>query len=185
MYLIIFISASVILYQYHLSNAWLISQTSTQDFRVLNAKNSEKIRNVTTPFNASSISNTNTSYPNTTALCFQPKNKDIDLPPLYIITPTYRRPEQLAELTRLSHTLMLVKNIFWVVIEDAVRKTQLVTELLEKTGLKYEHLIGICRPLQVFKCCVMLSIFQHPCQNSIKRRKKDPNPEAFPTGTGD
>lgn len=61
----------------------------------------------------------------------------------------------------------------------------MVTELLEKTGLKYEHLIGICRPLQVFKCCVMLSIFQHPCQNSIKRRKKDPNPEAFPTGTGD
>ncbi|CAH1378175.1 hypothetical protein MTP99_019538 [Tenebrio molitor] len=157
MYLIIFISASVILYQYHLSNAWLISQTSTQDFRVLNAKNSEKIRNVTTPFNASSISNTNTSYPNTTALCFQPKNKDIDLPPLYIITPTYRRPEQLAELTRLSHTLMLVKNIFWVVIEDAVRKTQLVTELLEKTGLKYEHLIA-------------------PMPEQYKKKKKGPKP---------
>lgn len=37
---------------------------------------------------------------------------------------------------------MLVKNIYWIVVEDATSKTALVGELLKKTGLKYEHLIG-------------------------------------------
>ncbi|XP_050470531.1 galactosylgalactosylxylosylprotein 3-beta-glucuronosyltransferase P [Bombus huntii] len=60
--------------------------------------------------------------------------------PLYIITPTYRRPEQIPELTRMSHTLMLVKNIYWLVIEDATVATKQVTRLLERTGLKFEHL---------------------------------------------
>lgn len=62
--------------------------------------------------------------------------------PLYIITPTYRRPEQIPELTRMAHTLMLVKNIHWLVIEDATVATKQVTKLLERTGLKFDHLIG-------------------------------------------
>nr|XP_034175899.1 galactosylgalactosylxylosylprotein 3-beta-glucuronosyltransferase P-like isoform X2 [Osmia lignaria] len=62
------------------------------------------------------------------------------LEPLYIITPTYRRPEQIPELTRMSHTLMLVKNVHWLVIEDAITATRQVTRLLERTGLKFEHL---------------------------------------------
>ena len=37
---------------------------------------------------------------------------------------------------------MLVKNVYWIVVEDAVRKSALVTDLLKKTGLKYEHLTG-------------------------------------------
>ncbi|XP_017878611.1 galactosylgalactosylxylosylprotein 3-beta-glucuronosyltransferase P [Ceratina calcarata] len=60
--------------------------------------------------------------------------------PLYIITPTYRRPEQIPELTRMSHTLMLVKNVHWLVIEDATVATKQVTRLLERTGLKFDHL---------------------------------------------
>ena len=32
---------------------------------------------------------------------------------LYIITPTYPRPEQLPELTRLSQTLMVFLNSYW------------------------------------------------------------------------
>ncbi|CAD1478848.1 unnamed protein product, partial [Heterotrigona itama] len=60
--------------------------------------------------------------------------------PLYIITPTYRRPEQIPELTRMSHTLMLVKNVHWLVIEDAAVATKQVTRLLERTALKFEHL---------------------------------------------
>lgn len=62
--------------------------------------------------------------------------------PLYVITPTYRRPEQVPELTRMAHTLMLVKNVHWLVIEDAQDTTKLVTELLKRTGLKFEHLVG-------------------------------------------
>lgn len=62
--------------------------------------------------------------------------------PLYVITPTYRRPEQVPELTRMAHTLMLVRNVHWLVIEDAQNATEQVTELLRRTGLKYEHLVG-------------------------------------------
>ncbi|KAL2722712.1 galactosylgalactosylxylosylprotein 3-beta-glucuronosyltransferase P-like [Vespula squamosa] len=65
---------------------------------------------------------------------------EISLDPLYIITPTYRRPEQIPELTRMSHTLMLVKNVHWLVIEDAYVATKQVTRLLERTGLKFDHL---------------------------------------------
>lgn len=66
------------------------------------------------------------------------------LPPLYIITPTYRRPEQIPELTRLAQTLMHVPNIHWLVIEDAQEKTLQVTQLLQRTGLRFEHLVGKC-----------------------------------------
>lgn len=64
------------------------------------------------------------------------------LPPLYIITPTYRRPEQLAEITRLGYTLKHVPNVLWLVIEDAAVPTALVTRQLERIGVPFEHLIG-------------------------------------------
>ncbi|XP_076671441.1 glucuronyltransferase P [Andrena cerasifolii] len=71
----------------------------------------------------------------------QPSNKSAGTAePLYIITPTYRRPEQIPELTRMSHTLMLVRNVHWLVIEDATVATKQVTALLARTGLKFEHL---------------------------------------------
>ncbi|KAK0168596.1 hypothetical protein PV327_002377 [Microctonus hyperodae] len=60
--------------------------------------------------------------------------------PLYIITPTYRRPEQIPELTRMAHTLMLVENVHWLVIEDAKIATEAVTKLLNRTGLRFDHL---------------------------------------------
>jgi hypothetical protein len=61
---------------------------------------------------------------------------------LYIITPTYRRAEQIAELTRMAQTLMHVQNLHWLVIEDAENKTQLVSELLQRSGISHDHLIG-------------------------------------------
>lgn len=65
-----------------------------------------------------------------------------DLPPLYIITPTYRRPEQLAELTRMSHTLMLVPNLIWLVIEDAYATNSLVEDILKRSGIRYHYMIA-------------------------------------------
>ncbi|XP_053593426.1 galactosylgalactosylxylosylprotein 3-beta-glucuronosyltransferase P isoform X2 [Microplitis demolitor] len=62
------------------------------------------------------------------------------IPPLYIITPTYRRPEQIPELIRMSHTLLLVENVHWLVIEDAKVPTKEVTKFLNRTGLKFDHL---------------------------------------------
>ncbi|KAF2903505.1 hypothetical protein ILUMI_02695 [Ignelater luminosus] len=74
-------------------------------------------------------------------ICFD-SSSNSDLPPLYIITPTYRRAEQIAELTRLAHTLMLVPNVYWLVIEDASKRTPFVTQLLEDAGIRYEHLLA-------------------------------------------
>ncbi|XP_013194965.1 galactosylgalactosylxylosylprotein 3-beta-glucuronosyltransferase I isoform X2 [Amyelois transitella] len=62
------------------------------------------------------------------------------LPIIYGITPTYTRLAQKADLTRLSQTLMLVKNFHWIVVEDAETKTDLVKNFLKETGLKYTHL---------------------------------------------
>jgi hypothetical protein len=80
--------------------------------------------------------------PSSTSSPPSPKAANQALPKLYIITPTYRRPEQLPEMTRLSQTLLHVKNIKWLVIEDATVPTTEITELLKRTGFDYEHLIG-------------------------------------------
>uniref|UniRef100_A0A672HAS8 Galactosylgalactosylxylosylprotein 3-beta-glucuronosyltransferase n=1 Tax=Salarias fasciatus TaxID=181472 RepID=A0A672HAS8_SALFA len=62
------------------------------------------------------------------------------LPTIYAITPTYYRFVQKAELTRMSHTLLHVANLHWIVVEDSDRKSAMVSRLLEKTGLNYTHL---------------------------------------------
>ena len=62
------------------------------------------------------------------------------LPYIYVITPTYSRLVQKAELTRLSQTLRLVPNVHWILVEDSERKTQLVTNFLKECNLSYTHL---------------------------------------------
>lgn len=53
-----------------------------------------------------------------------------ELPMIYIITPTYSRGAQKADLTRLSHTLLLVPKIHWILVEDSPFKTELVTNFI-------------------------------------------------------
>ncbi|XP_024082704.1 galactosylgalactosylxylosylprotein 3-beta-glucuronosyltransferase 2-like isoform X2 [Cimex lectularius] len=65
---------------------------------------------------------------------------DPDLPIIYVITPTYSRPVQKAELTRFSQTLMLVSNIHWIIVEDSQKKTLLVENFLARSSLNYTHL---------------------------------------------
>ncbi|XP_053861330.1 galactosylgalactosylxylosylprotein 3-beta-glucuronosyltransferase 1 isoform X1 [Malaclemys terrapin pileata] len=62
------------------------------------------------------------------------------LPTIHVITPTYSRPVQKAELTRLANTLLHVPNLHWILVEDSQRRTPLVTRLLRDTGLNYTHL---------------------------------------------
>ena len=50
-----------------------------------------------------------------------------DEPNIYLITPTYARHTQKADLTRLLYTLMHVRNLHWVLIEDSDSKTSLVS----------------------------------------------------------
>ncbi|TGZ46745.1 galactosylgalactosylxylosylprotein 3-beta-glucuronosyltransferase I [Temnothorax longispinosus] len=61
-------------------------------------------------------------------------------PVIYAITPTFARPVQKAELTRLAQTFLHVPNFHWLLVEDAPQKTALVTRFLETSGLIYTHL---------------------------------------------
>ena len=63
-------------------------------------------------------------------------------PPLYIITPTYPRSEQLAELTRLCQTLRLVENLVLIIAEDAAKPTEGVVQYLKESGVKHVYLRG-------------------------------------------
>ncbi|XP_054732644.1 galactosylgalactosylxylosylprotein 3-beta-glucuronosyltransferase P isoform X1 [Anastrepha obliqua] len=63
-------------------------------------------------------------------------------PPLYIITPTYKRVEQLAELTRLGYTLKHVPNLLWLVIEDANQTSPLVLQTLNRIGVPFEYFLA-------------------------------------------
>lgn len=151
MYLVIVVSASIVLYQYHLS-------TTAASTWLMQGEGFSRGRNILGEAIGGNYINTT----NKVTWCFNKKlfpadagvlkcfnaptylrpNYAKDLPILYIITPTYRRPEQIAELTRLANTLMLVPNVVWLVIEDATTPTPQVDKLLQRTCLNYEHLIG-------------------------------------------
>ncbi|CAL4061019.1 unnamed protein product, partial [Meganyctiphanes norvegica] len=72
------------------------------------------------------------------------KNKvveeDKSLPVIYVVTPTYRRPEMVAELTRLGQTLTMVPRVHWIVAEDSNTCTASVQNILERLGLPYTHI---------------------------------------------
>ena len=68
---------------------------------------------------------------------------DKSIPVIYAITPTYHRLEQKADLTRLSHTLLHVTNLHWIVIEDSTNRTALVTNFLKQSGLTFTHLNAV------------------------------------------
>ncbi|CAK9802000.1 Galactosylgalactosylxylosylprotein 3-beta-glucuronosyltransferase I [Anthophora quadrimaculata] len=74
------------------------------------------------------------------------KQEPVDKPTIYAITPTFARPVQKAELTRLSQTFLHVPNFHWIVVEDAAIKTKLVTHFLENSGLIYTHLATATPP---------------------------------------
>ncbi|XP_050713638.1 galactosylgalactosylxylosylprotein 3-beta-glucuronosyltransferase P-like [Eriocheir sinensis] len=69
------------------------------------------------------------------------KDANSHLPIIYVITPTYRRPEQMPELTRLAQTLMNVPRVHWLVAEDAQTTNTRVTYYLLQTGLSHTYLL--------------------------------------------
>ena len=60
--------------------------------------------------------------------------------PIYKVTPTYARPQQKTELTRLRSMFLLVPGVHWLVVEDAPAPSALVTSLLAASGLATTHL---------------------------------------------
>ena len=73
---------------------------------------------------------------------FQVRPYNPKLPILYIVTPTYTRREQVIEMTRLSHTLLHVDNVIWVIGEDSETCSDLVGNLLQKFKMPYAHLMS-------------------------------------------
>lgn len=61
---------------------------------------------------------------------------------VFFITPTYPRREQIAELTRLGQTLLLAKNIHWIIAEDSNFCSPMVSELLNRLEIPYTHLVS-------------------------------------------
>ena len=56
------------------------------------------------------------------------------LGPIYVITPTYTRPTQRAELTRLSQAVGSVENLVWIVVEDNDNLTEKVSHFLSQVS---------------------------------------------------
>ena len=65
---------------------------------------------------------------------------DSQIPTIYVITPTYTRFTQKADLTRLSQTFLHVPKLHWILVEDSDKKTDLVSRFLANCGVKYTHL---------------------------------------------
>eukprot|EP00035_Acanthoeca_spectabilis_P034596 m.30040 g.30040 ORF g.30040 m.30040 type:complete len:400 (+) comp6749_c0_seq2:1125-2324(+) len=71
-----------------------------------------------------------------------------NLPFVYIITPTYSRPTQKADLIRLCYTLRLVPNVHWIVVEDADTVTPLVSRTLKQCNLRRIEQVAARTPVE-------------------------------------
>jgi hypothetical protein len=67
-------------------------------------------------------------------------NDDNFINTIHIITPTYERWTQKADLTRLCQTLMHITKLHWLVIEDSYHKTDLVKRFLKRCPVNSTHL---------------------------------------------
>ncbi|VDN99724.1 unnamed protein product [Rodentolepis nana] len=56
---------------------------------------------------------------------------------IFVITPTYSRSTQQAELVRLCTVFNLAGNIHWIVIEDAMRSNKGLNDFLKSCGIPY------------------------------------------------
>ena len=64
------------------------------------------------------------------------------LPTIYIVTPTYYRILQQAELTRIIQTFKHIKNVQLIIVEDSDTPTELVTRVLVKSRIRYTQLFA-------------------------------------------
>ncbi|XP_043285583.1 galactosylgalactosylxylosylprotein 3-beta-glucuronosyltransferase I [Venturia canescens] len=71
---------------------------------------------------------------------------DKSLPTIFAITPTFARPAQKAELTRLVQTFLHVPNFHWILVEDSQTKTKLVTNFLAENTIVHTHLNALTPP---------------------------------------
>lgn len=82
------------------------------------------------------------------------------IPVIYVITPTYKRPEQIAELVRLGQTLLHIPSLHWIVVEDSNSLSPNVAELLHRFAIPYTHLNGKSNKklISVFVCICLIKV---------------------------
>lgn len=66
----------------------------------------------------------------------------LSLPMIYIVTPTYSKPTQQAELLALGNTLSNAQEITWIVVEDSTVLSGQVASTLESFQIPVVHLLG-------------------------------------------
>ncbi|RXG69470.1 Galactosylgalactosylxylosylprotein 3-beta-glucuronosyltransferase S [Armadillidium vulgare] len=81
-----------------------------------------------------------TELERTSAFVSLQSEEDPTIPIIYVVTPTYHRPEMAAELTRLGQTLLLVPRVHWILAEDSKTCSQVLSDFLEKLGLPFTHI---------------------------------------------
>ncbi|KAL5491521.1 hypothetical protein EMCRGX_G016822 [Ephydatia muelleri] len=78
------------------------------------------------------------------SLCFLSLLSDASnshpIPTLYIITTTYQHDTQKANLVTLCQTLMHVRSLVWIVVENSTYHIPMVQALLKRCGVPYVHL---------------------------------------------
>ena len=62
-----------------------------------------------------------------------------DIPLIYVVTPTYYRLTQRADMTRLANTLQLVKRLHWIVIEDFDEINMNIQEILNSSHIPFTY----------------------------------------------
>ena len=70
---------------------------------------------------------------------------------IYVITPTYHRTTQMADLVSLTQTFMHDQAIHWIVIEDAQNCSEQIRDLLLRSGILFSHLAAQLRRVEMLK----------------------------------
>ncbi|KHJ90636.1 glycosyltransferase family 43 [Oesophagostomum dentatum] len=60
-------------------------------------------------------------------------------PLIIVITPTYKRPTRLADMTRFANTLRLVPDVHWIVVEDGNTTVPFVENVLRRSSHSYTY----------------------------------------------
>uniref|UniRef100_A0A7I4YPJ8 Galactosylgalactosylxylosylprotein 3-beta-glucuronosyltransferase n=1 Tax=Haemonchus contortus TaxID=6289 RepID=A0A7I4YPJ8_HAECO len=76
---------------------------------------------------------------NRNRLMFDEKMDALPVPLIIVITPTYKRPTRLADMTRMSNTLRLVPHVHWIAVEDANYTVPYVEDILRRTMHSYTY----------------------------------------------
>jgi len=108
---------------------------------------------------------------------FQSAGDNEFIPDIYVVTATYKRWTQKADLTRLAHSFLLSNSrIHWVVVEDTKEATpnlmlKKFKRYYEEFSQKYQPCVG----------CLRIDLLVASTPDNVKLKKDDPN-WLFPRG---